>query len=190
MTDCLTNEELLSVLRTARARSLRDWLLMAFQFNHALRPCEVCAIKLDDIKNGQLTVQRRKGSKLTTQPIRKHKGLPLLDEARGLSDWIKERPRDSGSALFTSGKGGHITPEYYWRLFRGYALKAGLPESKSHPHIIRHTAITVLLRQNIDIAWAQVHAGHSDIRSTAIYAHLTNGEVSEKANNAFRDAFK
>ena len=186
----LSPNELLSVLRTAREKSLRDWLMLCVQFNHALRPAEVCAIKLEDIRDGQLTVQRLKGSRLTTQPIRKHRGEPLLDEARGLSDWLRLRPRDSGSALFTSAKGGSLTPKSYHRLFQQYALLAGLPESKAHPHIIRHTSITTLIRQGVDIAWAQVHAGHSSISSTAIYTHLADSEVSEKASDAFIDAFK
>jgi len=186
----LTVEELLKLFQVARADSLRNWLLMCVQFNHALRPAEVCAIKLEDIRDGQLTVQRLKGSRLTTQPIRKHRGQTLLDEASGLSAWLKIRPRDSGSALFTSAKGGSLTPKSYHRLFQQYALLAGLPESKAHPHIIRHTSITTLIRQGIDIAWAQVHAGHSSISSTAIYTHLTDSEVSEKASDAFLDAFK
>ena len=186
----LQPSELLSVLKIARAESLRDWLLICFQFNHALRPAEVCAIKLEDIRDGQLTVQRRKGSRLTTQPVRKHRGEPLLDEARGLSDWLKVRPLDSGSALFTSAKGGNLTPKSYHRLFQKYALLAGLPKSKAHPHIVRHSSITALIRQGVDISWAQVHAGHASIGSTVIYIHLADSEVSEKADNAFIDAFK
>lgn len=188
--NCLTKEELLSLLRTTREISLRDWLLLTVQFNHALRPAEVCGIKLSDIKNGQLTVQRKKGSRLTTQPIRKHRGEPLLDEARGLSDWLKVRPHDSGSALFNSAKGGSLQPKSYHRLFQKYALLAGLPESKAHPHILRHTSISTLVRHGMDIAWVQVHAGHADIRSTAIYTHLADADVSVRTNDAFIDAFK
>ena len=100
----LTQSELLSVLKIARADSLRNWLMLCMQFNHALRPSEVCGIKLEDIKNGSVTIHRLKNSNPTTQPIRKHVGLPLLDEARGLVEWNKERPRDSGTVLFPSKK--------------------------------------------------------------------------------------
>lgn len=186
----LTIEELLSVLRLARGQSLRDWLMICIQFNHALRPAEVCGIKLEDIRESSLTVQRLKGSHETCQPIRKHKGQPLLDEAKGIVEWIKVRPRDAGSALFISAKGGSLTPKSYHRLFQRYARLAGLPESKAHPHIVRHTAATTLVRQGMDIAWVQVHLGHANISSTAIYTHLNSGEVADKANNAFVDAFK
>ena len=186
----LTTSELLAVLKVARDRSLRDWLLMVVQFNHALRPSEVCAIKMDDIKNGSLTVQRRKGSKLTCQPLRKHKGQTLLDEVRGLSEWVKVRPRDCGSALFCSAKGGPITAKHYNFLFKKYALLAGLPQSKAHPHAIRHTSATLMARQGMDIGWIQTHLGHTSITSTAIYTHLNSEEVSAKAHEAFMDAFK
>lgn len=186
----LNQQELLNLFRIAKEHSLRDWLMMCFQFNHALRPSEVCAIRLDDIKNGQLTVQRLKGSKLTTQPLRKHRGQPLLDEVRGLSAWLAIRPHDSGTAVFTSKKGGSVSSGHYHRLFKQYALSAGIPESNSHPHILRHTAITTAARQGADLAWLQVFAGHSNIANTIIYTHLNDSEVSGKINDAFIDAFK
>jgi len=190
MMQFLTPKELLAVLKVARAHSLRDWLTITIQFNHALRPSEVCAIKMDDIKKGSLTVQRMKGSKLTTQPLRSHRGQPLLDEVRGISEWCKVRPQDSGSALLCSAKGSAITAKHYNFLFKKYARLAGLPESKTHPHIVRHSAATIMARQGIDIGWIQTHLGHTSITSTAIYTHLNSEEVSAKAHEAFMDAFK
>lgn len=187
----LSQSELLNLFSVVRQKSIRDWLIMCVQFNHALRPAEVCAIKMDDIKNGQLTVQRLKGSKLTTQPLRKHRGQPLLDEVRGLSAWLAIRPHDGGTALFTSKtRGGGITSKHYHRLFQQYAHLAGVPPSKSHPHVVRHSAITLAARQGMDIAWIQTFAGHSSIASTAHYTHLNSTEVCKKADDAFIDAFK
>lgn len=186
----LSQSELLNLFSVARQKSIRDWLIMCIQFNHALRPSEVCGIKMDDIKNGQLTVQRKKGSRLTTQPLRRHRGQPLLDEVRGLSAWLAIRPQDCGTALFSSQKGGSVSPGHYHRLFKQYAHLAGVPQSKSHPHIVRHSAITLAARQGMDIAWIQTFAGHSSIGSTAIYTHLNSSEVCKKADEAFIDAFK
>jgi integrase len=45
----LTPEETLAVLKTARARSVRDWAIILLAYRHGLRASEVCNLKLVDI---------------------------------------------------------------------------------------------------------------------------------------------
>ena len=105
----LTPGELLAVLQAAKNHSTRDWALLLTIYRHGLRASEAAALELRDIKDGQLTITRVKGSLRTVQPIVRHPGRPLLDEAKALKAWLKVRPQYGSNALFTSRKGGHLT---------------------------------------------------------------------------------
>jgi integrase len=45
----LTMEELLDVMNTAKAESVRDWAMFCVTFRHALRSAEVAALRWSDI---------------------------------------------------------------------------------------------------------------------------------------------
>src|SRR4029077_10580370 len=70
----LSPEEILAVLKAARARSIRDWAMILFAYRHGLRASEVCGLKLSDVnlKDQTVRVARLKGSMLTTQPLVPH----------------------------------------------------------------------------------------------------------------------
>ena len=59
----LTPEEILAVLKTARAHSVRDWAMILLAYRHGLRASEVCGLKLADIdlKSGSVAIRRLTG---------------------------------------------------------------------------------------------------------------------------------
>src|SRR3954468_21353119 len=89
--------ELLAVLRAAKARrSAREWPMIVLAYKHGLRASEVCNLRLGDVdlKNGNLIVERLKGSLRTTQAVTEHRGEPLLNELKALREWLRRRPED------------------------------------------------------------------------------------------------
>lgn len=180
----LTGPELLSVLRIAHKRSLRDHLMILMAYSHGLRASEVCNIRLSDIVDGSLTIVRLKGSNKTVQPLMPHRGQPLLNEITALREYLKVRPNDSGDALFPSLKGGAMGRQHFYTLFKTYAKEAGLPDSKCNPHILKHTAANHLIRSGLDVAFVQARLGHADIGSTMCYVSLNDEEVADKALDA------
>jgi integrase len=44
----LTPDEILAVLKAARARSVRDWAMVLLAYRHGLRASEVCGLKMSD----------------------------------------------------------------------------------------------------------------------------------------------
>ena len=74
----LTPDELLAVLKAAKARSARDWAMVLLAYRHGLRASEVCDLKLADIdlKAASISIRRLKGSLHTVQPPYQHRGQP------------------------------------------------------------------------------------------------------------------
>jgi site-specific recombinase XerD len=175
----LTPEEVLNVLREARV-STRDWFMILLAYQHGLRASEVVNLRKSDIKDGILTVSRLKGSKRTSQPITPHLTEPLLDGVKGLEVWLQERP-DCGDVLFPSERGKSMSSRHFHRLFSKYATRAGINSSRCHPHILKHSFCTRLIRSGFDVVRAQMMLGHSQIASTLKYTHLNEAEVCKQA---------
>ena len=185
----LTQDELLAVLKTAYEKSHRDHLLILMAYRHGLRASEVTGLRLQDIQGGYLTVQRKKRSLKTIQPILPHAGQPLLNEARHLAAWMRERPSHLGDALFPSEKGGSLLPTSFTAIFHKYAEIAGLAPNKRHPHALKHSCVTHLLNNGMEIAFVKEYVGHADISSTMRYAHVSGVDANERAATAFINAF-
>src|SRR5271169_3304809 len=128
----LTPDEVLTVLRTAKQHKVRDWAMILLAYRHGFRASEVCGVQLHDVdlKNASISVQRLKGSLKTAQPLYQHRGQPLLDEVIALRAWMKQRPNDGGTFLFTSQKGGRLDRTQFFRNFQAIAEAAGLPVEK------------------------------------------------------------
>jgi site-specific recombinase XerD len=185
----LTTDELLRVLKAAKEHSTRDWALLVTIYRHGLRASEAAALTLGDIQDGQLTVARVKGSLKTTQPIVKHPGQPLLDEVKALREWVRDRPQDGSDALFTSRKGGHLTREQIYRIFRQHAEAANLPEGKRFVHVLKHSLASHLIAGNANLAMVQIALGHASLSSTQAYVHVSDSQAAEASRRALMALF-
>ena len=187
----LAPEELLAVLRAARQRSARDHAMVLLAYRHGLRASEVCGLKLSDVnlKNGSLVVRRLKGSLTTIQPLYAHRGQPLLDELAALRTWLKQRPEDGSNFLFTSQKGGALSREQFFRLFRDIAEEASLPADKRHPHVLKHSLASHLVAGNVNLALVKQALGHRSINSTMQYVGTTDAQAAEASQSALMNLF-
>ena len=182
----LTPEEILVVLKAARAHSVRDWSMILIAYRHGLRASEVCGLKLSDVdlKDQTVRVARLKGSMLTTQPLVPHRGQPLLDELAALRAWLKARPADGSDYLFTSQKGGRLDRTQFFRVFQSVAESAGLPPEKRHPHVLKHSLASHLVAGNVNLALIRQALGHRSITSTMQYIGTSDGQAAEAAQAA------
>jgi site-specific recombinase XerD len=187
----LTAEQVKAVLTEARKTSTRDWCMFLLTFRHALRSEEARKLKLNDVNMSDYTLalERVKGSRSGVQSLDRHKGEPILDEITALRAWLKERTEDGSQILFPSQKGGKLTRMQFLRLFRKYALAAGVAPELAHPHILRHSLCSMMAAQHADVYAIQQRAGHKNISNTMVYTHVSDGQASESCREALMGAF-
>ena len=107
----------------------------------------------------------------------KERVVPVGEEAAAwVLRYLREvRPRLAAGerhlAVFVNRSGVAMTRQGFWKLLRGYALKAGLRIAPS-PHMLRHSFATHLLEHGADLRAVQMMLGHADISTTQIYTHI------------------
>ena len=182
----LTPEEILCVLKAARAHSVRDWAMILVAYRHGLRASEMCGLRIADIdlKAGSISIRRLKGSMSQTQPLYPHRGQPLLDEVKALRSWLRDRPEDGSDFLFTSQKGGKLDRTQFFRIFRAHAEAVALATEKRHPHVLKHSLASHLVAGNVNLALVRQALGHRSITSTMQYVGTSDGQAAEAAQAA------
>lgn len=161
-------------MQAARTARTRDWLMILVAFWHGLRASEVVALTRDDIADGQLSVSRLKGSNHTIQPLIEHAD-ELLNERPALIEYAAKHT--SNQRLFPIGR------QHFWRLFRHYCKSAGIPGSKAHPHVLKHS-IAMQTIHSAGIENVRQYLGHKSIASTGAYLKVTDEEASASVRRA------
>jgi integrase/recombinase XerD len=164
----LAKDELLQVLAIACMERPRDWLMFLVAYQHGLRASEVISFTRDAVRDGYLTIQRLKGSNKTVQPLVEDTE-PLLSEREALETLARNAPLDS--PIFP------ISRSYYFKLFRKYAKRAGLPAHKRHPHVLKHS-LAMHTIQEAGIENVKQYLGHKSGASTLEYLKVSDAEAS------------
>jgi site-specific recombinase XerD len=184
----LESNELLALLKAAKARSNRDWAMILLAYRHGMRASEITGLKRSDIdrKSHSVTFQRVKGSMKSTQPLERLAGQPLLDERAALRLWLAERD-DNSDYLFTSQKGGKLTENGFWRLFKVVMADAGL-EGRSC-HALKHTRASLMIQGGANLAEVRQTLGHVSLSSTLRYVHSSPEQAAKAARRAEANVF-
>ena len=172
----LSREELLAILATARAKRERDWLMILVAFAHGLRATEVVQLTRENLNDCFLDVQRLKGSLRTVQPLIEHEN-DLLNERQFLFAFaLKCVPKQR---LFP------ITRQRFWQLLQEYGERAGIPEHKRHPHVLKHS-IAMQMIHSAGIENTRQYLGHKNISSTGEYVKVSDAQASAAAGEALK----
>lgn len=157
---------------------LRNRAILELMLGNGLRVSECCGVHLRDID--------WRASRLRIRPEVAKGGreavVPLSPDARDWLDrWKPVRRAYAAGApyLFVTLKGGPLNRHYIWEMVERYGRKAGI-EWPLHPHVLRHTFGTNLLREGWDIRECQEMLRHADIRTTMLYTHVAPERLAEK----------
>jgi len=146
--------------------TLRDRTLFSLIYLYGLRVSEATLLERADIdlERSRLVVRRVKGGVWTERP--------LFSSVRELLvEFISGSP-SSGEPLF-AGRRGALKKRQIQALFTRYRNAAGL-SSRYTCHALRHSIATHLLDAGLPLEFVQDHLGHRNIRSTTIYARITD----------------
>lgn len=170
-------ERLLAAPGGKDALSLRDRAILELLYASGLRISELCQARLEhlDLEEGIIRVTG-KGNKTRLVPV----GQSALN---ALQDYLSaSRPKllspKSGAAIFLSVRGHALTPARIWQLVQHYSKQAGL-SAAVHPHQLRHSFATHLLRGGADLRIIQEMLGHASIATTQIYTQVDRSQLKK-----------
>jgi integrase/recombinase XerD len=136
-----------------------------------IRVGELCKIRIDDVSpDGSSFRIQGKGSRDRVAYI---SDPALRVELCGL---VKNRRKanDSCWALFVNRRGRMMKPQSIRSKLRRYAEREAGLSRRITPHMLRHTAATLLIETGVDIRFVQRMLGHSSIATTEIYTHVSD----------------
>ena len=87
-----------------------------------------------------------------------------------IANYLMDFPDQKGK-LFMVDQGN------FRRVFYERAKDAGIPRNLAHPHILRHTRATELLKGGVPITVVQNILGHSALTTTAVYLRISGQEA-------------
>jgi integrase len=190
----LSREQLVAVLREARAARERDWVLLLVAFWHGLRASEAVGLTPENFADGYLSIQRLKGSMRTTQPLVEDTD-PLLNEKAAVEGLLaafstsneveKQEPGRKCIHDKPSRRLFPISRFHFYRLMRRYGRLAGLPQHLCHPHVLKHSIAMQSIRE-AGIENVRQYLGHRSISSTGEYLKVSDDAASSAIAAAAR----
>lgn len=179
--EALDEDEQRRFLRSVqRHPSARDRGVALVLLYAGLRADELAQLDADDVpistRRGKVIVRAGKGRDGGT-----YREVQLHRAARdALRTWLDERsdwPGAESSALWLNRRGGRLGVRSINTVVREIALAAGLVhdaggdagKARVHPHTLRHTFGTQLLRNGVDVVTVADLMGHAKLDSTRVY---------------------
>ncbi len=146
-----------------------------------VRVGELCRLAIEDVSpDGASARVHGKGSRDRVVYV---SDAALRRALRALIDQRRREGRTHG-ALFLNRHGAPMKPQSIRARLRRYARQIGLAR-RITPHMLRHTAATLLIETGVDIRFVQRLLGHSSIATTEIYTHVSDEALRvtlERAN--------
>lgn len=175
-------QTILNAIDTTTVYRLRNRTIIETLYATGIRRTELRNLDIDDvdIAAGLLWIHHGKGDKGRIVPITKS-ALSWL--RRYLKETRPQLIRDmSCRALFISKGGGRMGEGYLSGLSKKLREITGIRPISAH--VMRHSCATHLMEAGVPLPYIQVFLGHSNIRSTEFYLHVTAIELKEKYNLA------
>lgn len=158
--------------------STRDRLIIEMLYATGLRVSELINIKLSDIDfDNKRIVVCGKGNK--------ERVVYYGDYAsEALEEYLNAHPKREHNYLFMNSRGGKITDRGIRYIIDNIMKRLSV---KTHvtPHVLRHTFATDMLNNGCDIRVVQELLGHSSLKATEIYTHVTNEQLKKVYYSCF-----
>jgi integrase/recombinase XerD len=168
-------EHLAAHVLTLGEIGVRDRALIEVMYSTGLRRVELIALRQREVDThaGVVFVREGKGRKDRVVPIGA-RALAWLaryrDEVRPL--WVRE----GETALWLRPDGRPLTANQLTDRMKVLIRDAGI-DKPGACHILRHSMATHMLEGGADVRYVQAMLGHAHLSTTAIYTHVTIGQL-------------
>lgn len=153
----------------ARTCALRDLAVFRILAVTGIRVAELCHLTVQDVLESGSTLRiHGKGSRERLAFL----ALPLDRSCLEEYMLVRHQLRPQNQSLFLNARGLSLTTEGVRGILHGACRTVGV-NKRITPHMLRHTAATSLLENGADLRIVQTYLGHSSIRSTERYTHLS-----------------
>jgi len=175
----LSHQEVAQLINSAATP--RDRLILMTLYATGMRRAELTRLKIGDIDTQRMVIHIRGGKGRKDRDVML--SPKLLDAMRQYWRGLKRKPK---LWLFPGGSAhGDIEPpmddKVVWQACDRAAHRAGI-DKRIHPHTFRHSFATHLLEAGADIRTIQILLGHSDLKATTVYLHLSRRHLQATAS--------
>ncbi len=169
--DTLSWEEVEKLIESSK--DLLDAVIVSVLAETGLRASELLSLKVRDIdlERGEVRVRGKYGKEriVILGPISK----TLLNA------YIERTGKSPREPLIP------LTYQALHKRLKRLAERAGIDPSRVRPHVLRHTFATEAVRRGMSLPALQKLLGHSDIKITEVYLHMTLEDVRREYNSIF-----
>lgn len=187
------------------AIEVRDAAIVEVLYATGIRVAELVSLDIADIDFSQRTMRvTGKGSKTRVVPfgapaaralqewldtgrplIAAHAGNPHngAQSAQGNQSERTAKTEDARNAVFLGARGGRLNQRQAREAVHKAAQQAHVPDVS--PHALRHSAATHLLSGGADLREVQELLGHSSLRTTQRYTHVSIDQLRATYRQAF-----
>ena len=181
-------EKLLNSIDTSELEGIRDKLIIELLYSTGIRVSELVNIKIKDIriKENQINILG-KGNKERIVLF----GEKAKEEIKTYLNAYKEYFQGNilNNYLLINKKGKQLTTNKIELIVKDVLKKSSLKLNIS-PHTLRHTFATHMLDSGADLKSVQELLGHENLKTTAIYTHISNERLKHVFVNSHPRALK
>jgi integrase/recombinase XerD len=152
------------------SRTARSSTAVRLMIATGIRVGELCKIRVDEVSpDGRSFRIHGKGAR---DRIAYVSDAALRSDLEKLVRWHRANG-STGGTLFLNRRARPMKPQSIRSELRRYSARAGAAR-RITPHMLRHTAATLLIERGVDIRFVQRLLGHSSIATTEIYTHVSD----------------
>lgn len=173
--ELLTEEELQAFFNACQ--SLRDKAMFSLMFEGALRAGDIGNLQFKNLELNERYCRIKTSEKTGIQ-----RTIPIQSSRIYLTHWLNSYPKQNPSPndfVFLKMDGRPITHATITKQMKEISTRAGISK-RVHPHIFRHTRITMLSRSGLDEAKIKLLAwGNQGTSMMRTYNHQTISDLEE-----------
>lgn len=165
----LNNQELSAIF--AGIKNVKHRCIISLIFSAGLRRHELINLRLQDIdlERKIIHIHGGKGNKdrisILAETTEKH-----------LEEYLRHYKPTYW--VFEGSGGKQYSAESVWKIFDRLKKQSNI-EKRGNVHLLRHTFATNLLEAGTDVRYIQKLLGHSSLKTTEIYTHIANNDLSK-----------